>query len=449
MSRTDPAFSKTILSKPPQFEIDDTLPVSIKNPADIPTIESEVRGYVRSFPTVFNKAQGSILTDTNGKDYIDFFCGAGSLNYGHNNPNAKKALLEYIQSDGIQHSLDTSTKAKLDFLHTFESVILQPRKLDYKIQFTGPTGTNAVEAAIKLARKVKKRSHVIAFSHGYHGHSLGSLALTANDYYHDEFYGSRNNVSHLPFDGYLGDIDTSEYLEKVLSDQSSGIPIPAAIILETIQGEGGINVASKQWLQNVEATCRKHDILLIVDDIQVGNGRTGKFFSFEHSGISPDIVCLSKSIGGGLPFSINLIKPEIDAWKPGEHTGTFRGNNLAFVAGRAMLEYWKQDFEADIAARAEIIETRLKAIIKRFEKHNLSSRGLGMIWGLDVAKGAIAKDIIKGCFNAGLLIESSGADDEVIKIMAALTIEPLTLDKGFDILEDVLSEVLAESKLLS
>ena len=351
MSRTDPALSKTILSKSPQFEIDNTPPVSIKNPADIPTIESEVRGYVRNFPTVFNKAQGSILTDTNGKDYIDFFCGAGSLNYGHNNPNAKKALLDYIEGDGIQHSLDTSTKAKLDFLHTFESVILQPRKLDYKIQFTGPTGTNAVEAAIKLARKVKKRSHVIAFSHGYHGHSLGSLALTANDYYHDEFYGSRNNVSHLPFDGYLGNLDTSEYLEKVLSDQSSGIPIPASIILETIQGEGGINVASKQWLQNVEATCRKHDILLIVDDIQVGNGRTGKFFSFEHSGISPDIVCLSKSIGGGLPFSINLIKPEIDAWKPGEHTGTFRGNNLAFVAGNAMLEYWKQDFEADIAAR--------------------------------------------------------------------------------------------------
>jgi diaminobutyrate-2-oxoglutarate transaminase len=449
MDRVDPNYRKAIISKPPQFETDDPSPDAAKKLTNSSTIESEVRGYVRNFPTVFKKAQGSILTDINGKGYIDFFCGAGSLNYGHNNPNAKKALLEYIESDGIQHSLDTSTKAKLDFLHTFESVILEPRKLEYKIQFTGPTGTNAVEAAIKLARKVKKRSHIIAFSRGYHGHTLGALALTANNYYHDENYGSRSNVSHLPFDGYLGEIDTSEYLEKVLSDQSSGIPIPAAIVLETIQGEGGINVASNEWLKNVEAICHKHDILLIVDDIQVGNGRSGKFFSFEHAGISPDIVCLSKSIGGGLPFSINLIKPEIDAWKPGEHTGTFRGNNLAFVAGRAVLDYWKGDFEADIAERSGIIEARLKAIVKRFEKRNLSCRGLGMIWGLDVGKGSIAKDIIQGCFKAGLLIESSGADDEVIKIMAALTIDPLTLDNGFDILEGVLLEVLAESDLLS
>ena len=449
MDRIDSAAQKTVLSKPPQFNTESTLAVTVKAPLDTPTIESEVRGYVRTFPTVFNKAQGSILTDIQGKEYIDFFCGAGSLNYGHNNPAVKQALLEYIESDGIQHSLDTSTKAKLDFLDTFETVILKPRKLKYKIQFTGPTGTNAVEAAIKLARKVKQRSHVIAFSHGYHGHTLGALALTANAYYHDENYGSHSNVSHLPFDGYLGDVDTSEYLEKVLSDQSSGIPIPAAIVLETIQGEGGINVASNQWLKRVEAICQKHDILLIVDDIQVGNGRTGKFFSFEHADISPDIVCLSKSIGGGLPFSINLIKPEIDAWKPGEHTGTFRGNNLAFVAGRAMLEYWTQDFEADIAERGALVETRLNAIIKRFEKRGLSCRGRGMIWGLDVGKGSIAKDIIQGCFAAGLLIESSGADDEVIKIMAALTIDILTLDNGFDILERVIADVYGETDLLS
>lgn len=449
MDRTNPAKQKTILSKPPQFNKEDDATLAPRKAPSIETIESEVRGYVRSFPTVFNKAQGSILTNTEGKEYIDFFCGAGSLNYGHNNPNAKKALLEYIENDGIQHSLDTSTKAKLEFLNTFETVILKPRNLDYKIQFTGPTGTNAVEAAVKLARKVKKRSHVIAFSHGYHGHTLGALALTANDYYHDENYGSHDNVSHLPFDGYLGDVDTSEYLEKVLSDQSSGIPLPAAIILETIQGEGGINIASDAWLQRVDAICKKHDILLIADDIQVGNGRSGKFFSFEHSGITPDIVCLSKSIGGGLPFSINLIKPEIDAWKPGEHTGTFRGNNLAFVAGRAMLEYWKQDFESEIAERGALVETRLKAIIKRHNKRNISCRGRGMIWGLDVGKGTVAKSIIQGCFASGLLIESSGADDEVIKIMAALTIDVLTLDKGFDILDGVIAEVFTETDLLS
>lgn len=405
-------------------------------------VESEVRGYVRLFPTVFDKAQGSILTDTSGKEYIDFFCGAGTLNYGHNNPAANQALITYIQNDGIQHSLDTATKAKVEFLQTFEELILKPREMDYKIQFTGPTGTNAVEAAIKLARKIKQRSHVIAFTHAYHGHTLGSLALTGNDYYHNEFYGSRSNVSHLPFDGYMGDVDTSEYLEKVLSDPSSGIPIPAAIILETIQGEGGINVASNEWLQHVEQICKKHDILLIVDDIQVGNGRTGKFFSFEHSGISPDVVCLSKSLGGGLPFSINLIKPDSDAWQPGEHTGTFRGNNLAFVAAKAVLQHWATDFESEIAKRGTLVEQRLTKIAARYENRGFSCRGKGMIWGLVTLKGATAKSIINEAFASGLLIEASGADDEVIKILAALTIDIETLEKGLDILEASIDKVI-------
>jgi len=410
---------------------------------DIARLESEVRGYVRLFPTVFDVAKGSILVDTDGKEFIDFFCGAGTLNYGHNNPKAKLALLDYIQNDGIQHSLDTATKAKVEFLRTFEKIILKPRKLNYKIQFTGPTGTNAVEAAIKLARKSKKRSHIIAFSHAYHGHTLGALAVTANDYYHDEHYGSRSNVTHLPYDGYMGDdVDTSEYLDKVLADQSSGIPIPAAIILETIQGEGGINVASNKWLQNIEAICEKHDILLIVDDIQMGNGRTGTFFSFEHSGISPDIVCLSKSIGGGLPFSINLIKPEEDLWKPGEHTGTFRGNNLAFVAGKAVLEHWNEDFEEAITERSLMVQSRLKSLVEQYPQLGLSYRGRGMVWGLDVAKGSIARLVINEAFKQGLLIESSGADDEVLKIMAALTIDISTLEKGLNIFENAVQHVL-------
>ncbi len=422
---------------------DNTLTWRFQNPQEtIERMESEVRGYVRVFPTVFDKAQGSILTDTAGKKFIDFFCGAGTLNYGHNNPAANQALIEYIQDDGIQHSLDTATRAKVEFLQTFDRVILKPRKLDYKIQFTGPTGTNAVEAAIKLARKIKQRSHVIAFTHAYHGHTLGSLALTGNDYYHNEFYGSRSNVSHLPFDGYMGNVDTSEYLDKVLSDPSSGIPVPAAIILETIQGEGGINVASDTWLRKIESICQKHDILLIVDDIQVGNGRTGKFFSFEHAEITPDIVCLSKSLGGGLPFSINLIKPECDAWQPGEHTGTFRGNNLAFVTAKSVLEHWEGDFEAEIAERGQIVEQRLKSIAERYKHRGFSYRGRGMIWGLATLSGATAKSIIQEAFESGLLIESSGADDEVIKILAALTIDIPTLNKGLDIFENAIDTII-------
>jgi len=411
----------------------------------IAEIESSVRGYARLFPTVFQRAVGSILQDTSGREFIDFFCGAGSLNYGHNHRGAKAALLEYIQSDGIQHSLDTVTQAKVQFIETLQAIILTPRGLKYKIQFTGPTGTNAVEAAIKLARKSTRRSHVVAFTHAYHGHTLGSLALTANDYYHNDHYGARTNVSHLPFDGYLGDQDTSMLLEKMLDDPSSGLPKPAAIILETIQGEGGINVASDDWLRRVATLCRQREILLIVDDIQVGNGRTGKFFSFEHAGITPDIVCLSKSIGGGLPLSLVLIRPECDAWQPGEHTGTFRGNNLAFVAATAVLQHWcDESFEQQIAKRCEIVQSHLHQFAQRFADHNFSVRGRGMIWGLDVGRGSLAKRVIRKAFDSGLLIESSGADDEVLKVMPALTIEPELLERGLGILNAALESAVKE-----
>ncbi|KAA1261873.1 Diaminobutyrate--2-oxoglutarate transaminase [Rubripirellula obstinata] len=397
-------------------------------------IESGVRGYAKLFPAVFDRAVGSTLTSEDGRQWIDFFCGAGSLNYGHNNPAAKQALLDYISRDGIQHSLDTVTAAKVEFVETFEELILRPRGLDYRIQFTGPTGTNAVEAAIKLAKQKTSRSHVIAFTNAYHGHSLGSLALTGNRFYHSEFYGSRNNVTHLPYDGYSVGVDSARLLAKMLEDSSSGIPIPAAIILETVQGEGGVNVASDQWLCEIASICRHHGIVLVIDDIQVGNGRTGKFFSFEHAGIKPDVVCLSKSIGGGLPMSIVLIDPEMDVWKPGQHTGTFRGNNLAFVAAAAVLKNWADpNFESEIQNRSEVIQTKLSSIQDRYSHHEFDVRGRGMIWGLDVADGTLARTVIDDCFANGLLMEASGAEDQVLKIMPALTIPTALLKHGLDI----------------
>ncbi|TWU60841.1 Diaminobutyrate--2-oxoglutarate transaminase [Rubripirellula tenax] len=408
-------------------------------------IESNVRGYCRLFPAVFDTAVGSTLTDASGKTFIDFFCGAGSLNYGHNHPVAKAALLDYVSRNGIQHSLDIATKAKVDFLDTFERLILKPRGMDFVVQFTGPTGTNAVEAAIKLARKQTNRSHIVAFTNAYHGHSLGSLALTGNKYYHSEFYGSRNNVTHLPFDGYLGDVDTADLLAKMLADNSSGLPVPAAVILETVQGEGGINVASRQWLRRVAEICRQHEILLIIDDIQVGNGRTGKFFSFEDAGLEPDVVCLSKSIGGGLPMSLVLIRRPLDAWKPGEHTGTFRGNNLAFVAANAVLKHWADaDFESQIASRGEVIQSWLKQVCERFAAQNFCYRGRGLIWGLDVKRGDLAAKVIRQCFQDGLLIEASGADDQVLKFMPALTIERPLLFEGLRVVDAVLCRVVGE-----
>jgi diaminobutyrate-2-oxoglutarate transaminase len=408
-------------------------------------IESAVRGYANLFPAVFDRASGSTLTAEDGRTWIDFFCGAGTLNYGHNNPAAKSALLNYITRDGIQHSLDTVTAAKVDFVQTFEDLILRPRGLDYRIQFTGPTGTNAVEAAVKLAKQKTSRSHVVAFTNAYHGHSLGSLALTGNRYYHSEFYGSRNNVSHLPFDGYAVGVDSARLLAKMLEDSSSGLPIPAAIILETVQGEGGINVASDPWLREIASICRQHKIVLIVDDIQVGNGRTGKFFSFENAGITPDMVCLSKSIGGGLPMSLVLINPAMDVWKSGQHTGTFRGNNLAFVAATALLQNWEDpNFESGILYRGAVVEEKLKSIQARYSHHEFDVRGRGLIWGLDVREGQVARKIIDRCFANGLLLESSGADDQVLKAMPALNIPVALLRRGLEIMNAAIDQVMSD-----
>ena len=281
-------------------------------------VESEVRSYIRAFPTVFSRSKGALLYDEKGQTYIDFFAGAGTLNYGHNNDIISQAMIAYLQNDGVLHALDMATTAKKRFLETFSDTILTPRQLNYKIQFTGPTGTNCVETALKLARRVTGRRNVVTFTNGFHGQTMGATSITGNRKYRHEAYINRSNVSFLPYDGYLGpDVNTIYYFRKLLEDNSSGLDLPAAVILETVQAEGGVNVARFEWLRQLEGLCHDFDILLIVDDIQVGNGRTGDFFSFEAAGISPDMVTISKSIGGGLPMAILLLKPEIDAWLPG------------------------------------------------------------------------------------------------------------------------------------
>jgi len=410
-------------------------------------MESEVRGYVRSFPAIFDTAKGSFIYDEHGNKFIDFFAGAGTLNYGHNNPIISEALIEYLQRDGIVHALDKATVAKKNFLQSFQDTILGPRNLNYKVQFTGPTGTNAVETALKLARMVKRRSNVIAFTNGYHGLTMGALAVTGNDFYRDESYGARNNADSVPFDGYFGpDVNTIDYLRKFLSDGSSGIDLPAAIIVETVQGEGGINVASVKWLQELEALCHEYDILLIIDDIQVGNGRTGTFFSFERAGIKPDMVCMSKSIGGGLPMAILLMRPELDQWQPGEHTGTFRGNNLAFVAATQALTYWENDdFAEAVKYKGKIMEEELTKIVEKYPQLDIELRGIGMVWGLDIPRGGFAGDVSKEAFDNNLIIELAGADDDVVKFLPALTIEEETLREGLALIDKAIGDVLSRS----
>jgi diaminobutyrate-2-oxoglutarate transaminase len=402
-------------------------------------MESEVRGYVRSFPTIFDVAQGSELFDESGTRYIDFFAGAGVLNYGHNHPMITEALIEYLQHNGIVHGLDKATMAKRAFLQKFRDTILAPRNLQYKVQFTGPTGTNAVETALKLARMVKQRSNVIAFTNGYHGLTMGALAATGNYFYKDESYGSRANTAFMPFDGFLGEnVDSIDYLRKFLSDGSSGIDLPAAIIVETVQGEGGVNVASIEWLKALQALCREFDILLIIDDIQVGNGRTGTFFSFERAGIHPDMVTLSKSIGGGLPMALLLMRPEIDQWQPGEHTGTFRGNNLAFVAATKALSFWDNDDLAKaVEYKGNLLKTELEKIAAEFPEFEPKVRGLGMIYALELPHG-VANETSAEAFERGLIIETAGADDQVLKFLPSLLIDEDLLHEGLGIIRESL-----------
>ncbi len=403
-------------------------------------IESEVQSYARSFPRVFCRAQNEYMWDEDEKCYLDFLAGAGTLNYGHNNPIFKKILLEYIENDGITHGLDLHTRAKGEFLEAFNEKILKPRELDYIVQFTGPTGTNAVEAAMKIARNVTGQQNIVTFTNGFHGVSLGSLAATGNSHHRDAAGVSLTGTHRVPYDGYLGDdIDTTAYLDKVLADSSSGINSPAAVIVETVQGEGGINVASIEWLRNLQTVCRKHKVLLILDDIQAGCGRTGNYFSFEEAGIYPDIVTLSKSLGGyGLPFAVVLMKPELDQWKPGEHNGTFRGNNLAFVTAKAALDhYWSDDeFSKSIKAKGEFVSSRLKEIADTYGDHNFTARGRGMFQGICCVSGEIAGKITKEAFKRGLLIETSGADDQVVKLLCPLITSQENLEKGLDIIEE-------------
>lgn len=431
------------LTSPPQ-----AAPLPAARNAATPTtferLESEVRSYCRAFPTVFKRAQGAQVWDESGRRFIDFFAGAGTLNYGHNNPEIKRAVIRYLEEDGILHGLDLSTVAKRNFLETLDEAILRPRGLKYKVQFTGPTGTNAVEAALKLARKVKNRGNIIAFTNGYHGLSAGALAATGNRHFRTEAFLNRTNVTFMPFDGYLGKgVDTLQFLRKALADNSSGIDIPAAVILETVQAEGGVNVASVEWLQGLASICREFDILFIADDIQVGNGRTGRFFSFEEAGIQPDIITLSKAIGGiGLPMSLVFIKPEIDVWKPAEHTGTFRGNNLAFVASTVALSFWKDPaFQEGIQQRATFLRNALHEMRGRYPQHTMDVRGRGMIQGLELPDPAWAKKVSKLAFQKGVIIELAGNEDQVLKFLPPLTIEWDHLKEGLAIVAEALDEV--------
>ena len=404
--------------------------------------ESNVRSYCRKWPVVMKKAKGSIYTDVEGNEYIDFFNGAGALNYGHNPDYIKEKIIKYLMDDGITHSLDMYALAKEEFISYFEENILKPRNLDYKIMFPGPTGTNAVEAALKLARKVTGRNEIWALMGAFHGMTLGSLSLTTERYARNGAGVPLNYVTHIPVDNYIPGFNSIEYMKKILEDDHSGISIPAAIIVETVQAEGGINIMSNEFLRNLRALCDEYQILLIVDDVQTGCSRTGTFFSFERANIVPDIVCMSKSIGGyGIPFAITLLKPAYDKFGPGEHNGTFRGSQLSMVAAKAGLELnINEKVNEQVKQKESLVRNYLEKEIRPLLTAKEEIRGIGLIWGIEFENGKISRAILDKCFEKGLIIELAGRNDAVLKILPSLVIDEETLLKGLNIIKESIIE---------
>ncbi len=411
--------------------------------------ESEARSYCRGIDAVFTHATGSEMTDANGRTYIDFLSGCSSLNYGHNDPDMKAALMEHIAGDGMSHALDLHTDTKARFLNAFETHILKPRGMDHKVMFTGPTGANAVEAAMKVARKVTGRTNIIAFTNGFHGVTMGALAATGNEYHRGGASAELSGVTRMPYDHYMGDgYDTADLLQTMLEDRSSGVDAPAAIMLECVQGEGGLTAASPEWVHRVATLAREHGALLIVDDIQAGCGRCGTFFSFEGMDIVPDIVTMAKSISGfGLPMALMLVRPQHDVFGPAEHNGTFRGNTHAFVTARVAIEkFWSDDrFQAQIAAKARLLTAALGEIAELIPGSQL--KGRGMMQGVDVGSGELAGEICARAYAKGLIVETSGSDDQVVKVLAPLTTPDEVFRKGLTILLDVTRDITETTKV--
>lgn len=408
--------------------------------------ESSVRSYCRHFPKVFTNAKGAVITDEDGNDYIDFFCGAGAVNYGHNNEYIKSKMVEYLSTDGIIHALDMYTVPKRDFIETLQNKILEPRGYNYKIQFTGPTGTNGIEAALKLARKTTGRRNIFAFMGCFHGMTLGALSLTTEMYARNGANATFVDCTHIPAPYMFEGFDVINYMQTLLDDDHSGVEKPAAVVMETVQAEGGIRVFDDQFLRDVRDFCTRNDILMIVDDVQVGCCRSGSFFSFERAGITPDIVVMSKSIGGlGMPLAIVLIKEELDDWKPGEHNGTFRGNQLSFIAGKASFEYLlENNVEAETVRKGEIVKSFVEKEILPLDSR-LELRGIGLIWGIDFGKidANLSEAVIEKCFEKNLICECAGRAGAVVKIMPPLVIEDELLLKGLEIVKTAIKEVLA------
>ncbi len=405
-------------------------------------MESNVRSYPRKLPLAIAKAQGCWITDVEGNEYLDCLAGAGTLALGHNHPATINAIKDVLESGLPLHTLDITTPIKDAFTEKLLSFFPQ----DFVLQFCGPTGADGTEAAIKLAKTYTGRDNVIAFSGGYHGMTHGSLAMTGNLSAKEKVGNLMAGVQFMPYPheyrcplglgGEAGVDALTYYFENFIEDVESGVVKPAAVILEAIQGEGGVVPAPAKWLQKIREVTAKHDIVLILDEVQAGFARSGKMFAFEHAGITPDVVVMSKAVGGGLPLCVLAINKKFDAWAPAGHTGTFRGNQLAMAAGYNVLEeITKNNLAENSRIQGEFLRSELKKIAEEYPCIG-HVRGRGLMTGIEIvderkpadhmgsypADGELAAAIQKACFDNKLLLERGGRGGTVVRLLCPITI---------------------------
>lgn len=431
--------------------------------------ESNARSYPRRIPLALKRASGIHVEDVEGRRFIDCLAGAGTLALGHNHPVVIAAIRQVLADELPLLTLDLTTPVKDQFVQDLFGLLPEALAAEAKIQFCGPTGTDAVEAALKLVRSATGRSTVLSFQGGYHGMSQGALSLMGSLGPKRPLAGLLNNgVQFLPFPydyrcpfglgGVEGVKVNLHYLENLLNDPEAGVALPAAVIVEAVQGEGGVIPADLDWLRGVRRITEKAGVALIVDEIQSGFGRTGKMFAFEHAGIIPDVVVMSKAIGGSLPLAVMVYRDWLDTWQPGAHAGTFRGNQMAMATGSAVMRYLKeQRLPEHAAAMGERLREHL-LILQRDYPQLGDVRGRGLMLGVELVDPAGAPDaqghppqharlaplVQRECLKRGLILELGGRHGSVVRFLPPLIISAAQIDQVADIFGKAVAAAVAE-----
>ncbi|MEZ0108097.1 diaminobutyrate-2-oxoglutarate transaminase [Catenulispora sp. EB89] len=427
--------------------------------------ESAARTYARHLPIVPVRAQGSWITGADGRDYLDCLSGAGTLALGHNHPVVVAAIRQVLDSGAPLHVLDLATPVKDDFTSALLEALPPELAADCRVHFAGPTGADAVEAAVKLARTATGRRGVFAFTGAYHGMTAGALALTGANAVRDPAGAGDAFLTRLPFPhpyrcpfglgGTLGEGASAAYVRTLLSDPQSGTAFPAAVVVEPVQGEGGVVPAPDAWLRSLRAATAEHGVPLIADEVQTGFGRTGALFGVDHAGVVPDVMVLSKAVGGGLPLAVVVYRAELDRWSEGAHTGTFRGDQLAMAAGAATIRHILAE---GLAARAASLGERLMGRLTRYQaRHPLVGqvRGRGLMLGMEIVDPAAEPDAL-GAFPPapttarrlraellarGVIAELGGRHGAVLRLLPPLTLADDEADHLLTVLEGALESV--------